>query len=106
MRLPSYLAEIIKLNPLRKNARNVQYFVYEFNEDDTYKKASAYETFQEALYHVCLNGEGDICARESGRKRRLVAFFCKYDNRMKFGFGACEYEKSSWSSKYFWVNFK
>jgi len=96
----------IELKPLRKNARLAGIAVIELDTDGLVGKTTYYETVREAVYHACMKENGDILVRggKYGRSR-LLAFYCKYNNRMKFGFGAEKYEKSSMASDLWWANF-
>ena len=97
-KIPSHIQ--VELKPLRKNSKDASYRVLEF-ADGVINKITTYQTIREAVYHAALNKGGDIVT--IGPRGTLKAFYCCFDDRMKFGFGADGYEKSSMSSDFWWA---
>ena len=94
------------LKPLRKNAKNANYRVLELNSDEIVGRVTTYETLAEAVLHAFTNKNGDIIAtKKVTYNPGLIAFYCKYHNRMSFGFKASESIKSELSNMW-WANFR
>lgn len=101
--IPSHIK--VELKPLRKNSIKGHYRVIELDNDGIVSKSTTYETIQEAVYHAACNRNGDIISIGAPRGSKLKAFYCKYHNRMSFGFGASDWDKSVMSSEFYWAGF-
>lgn len=101
--IPSHIE--VELKPLRKNAVKGNYRVLELDNDGIISKVSTYETMREAVYHAAINKNGDIISIGAPKGSKLKAFYCKHKNKMAFGFGASEWDKSVISSEFYWAGF-
>jgi len=101
--IPSHIK--VELKPLRKNSVKGHYKVIELDTDGMVSKVYTYETMREAIYHAATNRNGDIISVGAPRDSKLKAFYCSYYNKMSFGFGANEWDKSVISSEFYWAGF-
>ena len=92
----------VELKPLRKNAVLARYRVLELNQDGMVGNVTTYETLREAVYHAVTKENGDII---SLYRNELKAFYCKYHDKMKFGFKATEWDKSCMVNDFWWADF-
>ncbi len=101
--IPSHIK--VELKPLRKNAIKGHYRVIELDNDGIVSKVFTYETIGEAIYHASINRNGDIISIGAPRGSKLKAFYCKHYNKMSFGFGSTEWDKSVIAREFYWAGF-
>lgn len=89
-----------ELKPLRKNSRQASYIVAE-EVDGVYVKHTYYATEDEAIFHAMTAKNGDIIIKGSSK---LLAFYCKHSNAMRFGFGATEWDRRVLEKACWWAN--
>ena len=63
--------------------------------DETKGKTAEVDTLYVGCREIAEAGFDNVIARDHGRKTRLVAFYCKWENRVKPGFGATNYEREA-----------
>ena len=89
----------IELKPLRKNAKNASYQVFDMNETgDMVTKVTTYATIEEAFKHVFIKRHGDIVS--IGPNGGLKMFWSDWHKEIRFGGHATSYEKSAWNEKF------
>ena len=90
----------IELKPLRKNAKNASYQVFDMNETgDMVIKVTTYATIEEAFKHVFIKRHGDIVS--IGPNGGLKMFWSDWHKEIRFGGHAKNYEKELWASKFY-----